>query len=304
MKPHDEIFRTMASDPHAQRDLLAIALPDIVSQVDLSTLTAVDATFTGGKQADLLLSVQGTDGSPQLIYMLMEHKSYSDPVVAVQLFRYLGAIWQQQWVHQRAADRGSLPVIHPVVFYHGRAPWKTPLHLSALHRHDTRAAVVRDAVASPAGFPANLEYRLVDLRRIRPGKLQVRFRTLAFLITMKYVLRPFGRVTARKLFVVLTDRRIDSVSRVLLFEYLLYNTTKENTTVLLETAGESGYTFEGGKAVMTMAQELIRRGKVEGREEERLEVAQRMLEKGLPIELIMETTNLTREDVAALQEKK
>ena len=46
------------------------------------------------------------------------------------------------------------------------------------------------------------------------------------------------------------------------------------------------------------------KGREEGREEERLEVARRMLEKGLPIELIMETTYLTREDVAALQEKK
>ena len=124
MKPHDEIFRTMASDPYAQQDLLAIALPGIVSQVDLSTLTTVDATFTGGKQADLLLSVQGTDGSPQLIYMLMEHKSYSDPVVAVQLFRYLGAIWQQQWVTRKSSERGSLPMIHPVVLYHGRRRWR------------------------------------------------------------------------------------------------------------------------------------------------------------------------------------
>lgn len=130
--------------------------------------------------------------------------------------------------------------------------------------------------------------------------MQVRFRTPAFFLTLKCVLRPFDRKTAGELVAVLTDRRIVTHTRVSLFEYLLFNTLEENTTVLLETTEKSGYTFEGGETVMTMAQELVRRGRVEGRKE----VARRMLEKGLSIELIVETTGLTRDVVAALQEKK
>lgn len=87
LKPHDELFRTMVADREAQQDLLRIALPDVSPRMDLSTLATVDATFTGGKQADLLLSVQGSDGSTHLVFMLMEHKSYGDPLVAIQLYR-------------------------------------------------------------------------------------------------------------------------------------------------------------------------------------------------------------------------
>ncbi len=63
MKPHDEIFREMVSDPEAQRDMIRICLPDLAARIDLDSVTAVDATFTGGKQADLLLSMRERSGT-------------------------------------------------------------------------------------------------------------------------------------------------------------------------------------------------------------------------------------------------
>jgi len=60
---------------------------------------------------------------------------------------------------------------------------------------------------------------------------------------------------------------------------------------------------------MTMAQELMRRGKVEGleegvqkgREEGRSEVARKMLERGVAIGFVAETTGLTEDQIAALK---
>jgi len=71
--------------------------------------------------------------------------------------------------------------------------------------------------------------------------------------------------------------------------------------------------MEGGEAIMTVAQELRRQGREEGlkdgreegreegREKERIEVARRMLEKGIPLDLIVETTGLIKEQVTVLK---
>ena len=80
MKPHDDLFREMVSDPAAQRDMIQISLPDLAGRIDLDSVTPVDATFTGGKQADLLLSMRERGdvdrrGREHFVYMLVEHKT-------------------------------------------------------------------------------------------------------------------------------------------------------------------------------------------------------------------------------------
>lgn len=301
MKPHDDLFREMVSDPAAQRDMVRICLPDIAARTDLDTVTAVDATFTGGKQADLLLSMHDYRGNEHLVYMLVEHKSYHDPLVAVQLYRYLGEIWQQQWIRVKPEARGPLPVIHPVVLYHGVAPWTAPLELTGLHRADEHAAGFGTKTAP---FITDLAYRLVDLQTIQPERLRVATRTLAFLITMRHVFHRLEQPTARRLIETLGTLPIGVTTRIRLFEYLLFNMPEENTGLLVTELEEQEYTMEGGVAIMTVAQELMRRGEVKGREEATHDVARRMLAIGIPVDQIIETTGLTAEQVAALRNGK
>jgi predicted transposase YdaD len=296
VKPHDELFREMISDPETRRDLVRICVPDLAGRIDFDTVTTIDATFTGGKQADLLVSMRDRGGKEHLVYMLVEHKSYHDPLVAVQLHRYLGEIWQQLWINRSDDERGPLPRIHPVVFYHGRSPWTVPLELTGLHDagdtehdHDTGPLMVE------------LAYRLVDLWAIEPFALNVRVRTLAYLITLRYVFRSLDRVAVRRLVETLGMLPIDVKTRIRLFEYLLFNMPDENTGLLVTELEEREYTMEGGEAIMTVAQELRRQGREEGRDKERIEVARRMLDKGIPLDLIVETTGLTKEQVIALK---
>ena len=311
MKPHDDLFREMVSDPAAQRDMVQICLPDLAERIDLDTVAPVEATFTGGKQADLLVSMKDHRGREHLVYMLVEHKSYHDPLVAVQLYRYLGKIWQQQWIHLDSKARGPLPMIHPVVFYHGKTPWTAPLELTGLHRvGDPDAKAGPDPDAEP--FITDLVYRLVDLRTIQPERLRKAARTLAYMITLRHVLRPFRNPVAQMILKIITAPKVKPAVRERLLQYLVDNTGERNTDVLMTEWKRVGYTIEGGKDIMTMAQELMRRGKVEGLKEGRDEghkeatndVARRMLEIGISIDQVIETTGLTLEQVAALQNGK
>jgi hypothetical protein len=231
----------------------------------------------------------------------------------------MGEIWQQYWVHREGKKRGELPVIHPVVLYHGPRQWTAPLQLTGLHRP-------RDATttAMPTRYPAELEYRLVDLWLLKPLRLKARARTLAFLITLRHALRPLTGDNARWLVRTLGTLPVSVKTRVRLLEYLLRSMPETNTDNLVTAVKEAEYTMEGGAAIMTIAQELERRGREKGRDEGREEgvkkgreegvkkgreetartVARNLLDRDLSVELIVETTGLTREQVTELQREK
>ena len=100
-QPHDNLFRTTFTTPEAQQDLVQLALPGrITRHYRLETLRAAAGNVHGdtGKeivapgQVDLLLSVETDSGSRELIYILVEHKSYPDRHVAVQLLRNVAGV--------------------------------------------------------------------------------------------------------------------------------------------------------------------------------------------------------------------
>ena len=68
------------------------------------------------QHSDLLFSMDLKSGSPALVYILFEHKSYPDAMVAFQLLRYVIAIWQR---YLTDGGRKPLPLIIPMVVYHG-----------------------------------------------------------------------------------------------------------------------------------------------------------------------------------------
>jgi len=61
------------------------------------------------------------------IYALFEHKSYPEPLIALQLLRYMVRIWEQALKQEEPL----LPVV-PLVVYHGRQRWTVALDLAAL----------------------------------------------------------------------------------------------------------------------------------------------------------------------------
>jgi predicted transposase/invertase (TIGR01784 family) len=303
------MFRWLTGDRATQEDLLRLAFPDLLPALDLTTITPVDAGFAGGQQADLLLSLEDTAGKRQLVYILMEHKSYRDPVVAVQLHRYVGSVWQREWIALAPAERGELPVVHPVVFYHGVQPWNVPASLTTLHGIDAMWQRGRSGVGDRERYPVELHYRLLDLNHLETEGMKLRARTLAFLITLRYVLHPLKPEEARAVITALFDPRIERSVRLELFRYLFDTAPERNTDLLLSTIERVGYTdVEGGRTVMTMAQELIRRGREAGREEGREEgareavedVARRMKASGYTLPEITAVTGLSEDEIAAL----
>ena len=100
--------------------------------IDWQTLTSVPTNFVAlelrQQYTDLLFSVRWHDGSELFAYILFEHQSAPpktrDGPMAFRLLRYQMRI-REEWL-SRNPDATSLPVIIPVVLYHGQQAWTAP----------------------------------------------------------------------------------------------------------------------------------------------------------------------------------
>ncbi len=160
---HDTLFRLIVSDPGRAVSLLRGCLPAAaaacVDWTSSPTLVGEELIGREGKntRCDALLRTRAEGGGE--VYFLLEHKSYPDPKTAVQLIGYAAHIWHRQF---RGGAGARLPLIVPVVFYHGTGRWTAPLSVSEM-------------IAGPQGLTGigrGLEpFLLVDLRRTDPASL-------------------------------------------------------------------------------------------------------------------------------------
>ncbi|WP_268239075.1 Rpn family recombination-promoting nuclease/putative transposase [Oceanobacillus neutriphilus] len=66
---------------------------------------------------------------PAYVYFLFEHKSYHDYYTSLQLLRYMVEIWETKRDNK---DEKKLPLIMPIVLYHGNTDWNAGASFSNL----------------------------------------------------------------------------------------------------------------------------------------------------------------------------
>ncbi|MFO0060320.1 MAG: Rpn family recombination-promoting nuclease/putative transposase [Planctomyces sp.] len=159
--PHDHFFRrTFDVLPNA-RALLKSQLPaELVAKLDLQSIQPAKETFLTAtdneSRLDLLFTARLLDGTSLLIYLLLEHKSWVDRRIALQLLKYVLRI--QEW-----RDRNGQPpcVVIPLVVYQGTQQWDEPTSL----RHKVNAD------QDLQGFVPDMQVILVDLGGVKSSFL-------------------------------------------------------------------------------------------------------------------------------------
>lgn len=129
--PHDKFFKEMFSNVETAKDFIINYLPEKVLQIiDVDTLTVQKDSFINkelqGSHTDLLFKVNICNEEGYL-YLLFEHKSYLDRGISLQLLKYMVNIWETKRIKERESE---LPVIIPLVIFHGQSKWKIPTSLS------------------------------------------------------------------------------------------------------------------------------------------------------------------------------
>ena len=111
-KAHDKFIRDLMSRKPVVQDFLRYYLDqELVNLLDLSTLEIKKDTFVDEELvehfSDILYQLKFRNGQKTQVYVfpkgtraVIEHKSYSDSLVAFQLLRYMIRIWELELKHQ------------------------------------------------------------------------------------------------------------------------------------------------------------------------------------------------------------
>ena len=118
---HDMFFKSFYSDPTFALELFHfIFSKEELKACDWKNLRTEKDSLEE-KRADLVFSVplKAHPKTQVKIFILLEHKSYYDPDLFSQLLYY------QTLLHEHSLKtKGIASLIIPVVFYHGKTPWK------------------------------------------------------------------------------------------------------------------------------------------------------------------------------------
>ena len=180
LSPHDAVFRRIFGVPaNMASQLRAVLPPTLVSRLDLAQLAPVPGTFIDEslkrRHSDLLFTAP-LDGRDAFVYLLAEHQSSSDPLMAFRMLRYVTRIWDR-YLEEHPRTR-RLPAVIPLVVHHGRGRWASPVQL--LDLIDLTPAARADMEA----YLPRFGYLLDDLAGTDGAQLRNRELTPPALITL------------------------------------------------------------------------------------------------------------------------
>lgn len=156
-QPHDNLIRAVFSKPQHAASMLQTFLPEeVINHLDLQSTKLCQGTFVDENlrrhETDLLFSIK-REARESFIYVLFEHQSTAPRTMAVRLLRYVTRIHESL----DARTEVHLPIIMPIVFYNGAAPWTAPLRLS--DHYDLANNILKSIPIQVI----DLEYRLINL---------------------------------------------------------------------------------------------------------------------------------------------
>ncbi|NLK53055.1 MAG: Rpn family recombination-promoting nuclease/putative transposase [Syntrophomonadaceae bacterium] len=163
--PHDKFFKKTFGDVAVAKDFLNNYLPQkIMGIIDIETLepqkdSYIDEELKEGF-SDLLFraNINNREG---YLYLLFEHKSYPSRDVAFQLLKYTVRVWDT-----RIGETGQLPIIIPLVVYHGKEGWNIkPTLGEMILGYDELPQDIRALVP-------NYQYLLFDLSRFTDEEIK------------------------------------------------------------------------------------------------------------------------------------
>jgi hypothetical protein len=181
--PHDALFRkTFSSIQYAAEELRAVLPPALVARIDLTKLRLSSGSFVddelAGLQSDLLFSAE-LDGKPGLLYLLFEHQSTVDDLMAFRVLKYVVRILDQHIADASSKARAlPLPVVIPVVLHHSETGWTAATELQELFEAD----LARHGAVAP--FVPRLSFVLDDISHLTDVDLGRRAMALVPTLTL------------------------------------------------------------------------------------------------------------------------
>ncbi|WP_334472466.1 Rpn family recombination-promoting nuclease/putative transposase [Arsenophonus sp. PmNCSU2021_1] len=310
--PHDSVFKQFLSEKETAKDFFDIWLPDeIKSLCDLDSLKVESGSFIDSEmknyQSDILYSVSTTKGSGY-IYVLIEHQSTPDKLIAWRLMRYCMAAMQK---HLEAGHK-ELPLVFPILFYTGE---KSPYPYST-DWFDCFSG--RDIAEKIYTKP----FRLADVTTLEDGEIMKHKRMALLELIQKHIRRRDMTEFLNEIVTLLSYNYYTDNQVITMFNYLIQEGNAKKPMEFITEIAKQSEKHEG--ALMTIAQQIeeigiqkgmqqgmqqgkaegiqegMQKGKIEGEKQASMKIARQLLEKGVERDIVKLSTGLTDTEMSNL----
>ena len=176
---HDKLFKETLSDINNAKDYFKHYLPtDILNIINLDTLEIRKDSFIDADLkeffSDMLYSVK-FGNKAGYIYLLLEHKSFFDKDTPLKLLEYMVKIWKLH-INQ---NKLPLPIIVPLVLYHGKDKWNIGNKFSGLIDNYPEQVIK---------YLPDFSYSLLDLSKWTDAEIKGGVMLQAMLLLFKHIL--------------------------------------------------------------------------------------------------------------------
>ncbi len=237
-----------------------IKLENIIIEKDSFIEAELSEVFS-----DILYKVN-LAGRDAYLYFLFEHKSFPEPRISLQLLKYMIKIWEQKIKQNQAND---LPLIIPLVIYHGKTNWNIDLRLSG---------ILQTIPVELEEYIPDYKYLIYDLSSYdnQDIKGEVRLRIFFELVTAIYQ-GDFGTrfKKALKILEELKDKTTVMEYFKTMLTYSINVQEDLNAQKLSQLAGEISQ--ERSDQIMSIAEQLKEEGRQEGKQEGMVELVEKLL---------------------------
>ena len=263
---HDSLFRSAMQNKTAAKQYFEVNLPkSIRPHFDLETLDLTSESYINeqlrASYEDLLFKCN-YQGHPGYLYLLVEHQSTPDPMMAFRLTYYQFCALDK---HLKSNGfSGKLPVIYPMLCYHGEAsPY--PYSRDLLDCFDDPHGIMTETLFKP--------FQLIDLQQVKDSSLDQYHWLQAMVIALKYIretdFTPYFIQLLQILGKIVEDPGVSGYIKSLL-NYVLNTGNVLNTQDVLHYVNNE-LPKPLGEQVMTIAEQLRQMGRAEGKAEGRAE---------------------------------
>jgi len=318
---HDKLFRKALENPIVAHEFIEAHLPEeILKIIDTKTLKLEKESFIEldltNSISDVLFSckidsVNNTEGYDDgYIYLLLEHQSTTEHLMAFRLFKYMINICDRYMTENPRAKH--LPLIYPLVLYNGTASYNVPRNLWDLFCNKTLAKQFWTE-----------DYQLVNVHDIPDEELKKRVWSGILEFFLKHIherqlLKRWQQIAAIlpeitkvsighdyiKMILYYTLTGIDQNDKIELEKLLITTLNKEKGAELMTSLAQA-WKEEG---IEIGIQDGIKLGEARGEargeaklKEEKNMIVKNLLKAGLTNDLIAKSTGLTIEEIEKLK---
>ena len=256
--PHDRFFKEVFSRPEAVADFLTHYLPaEVANLLDLGAPELLKDSFVDKDLqthfSDLLYRVRLKNGEEAFACLLFEHKSWPDEFTAFQVLRYKVRIWEQKL--REGAKR--LPLILPIVLYHGRARWQADTNFQSLIESGNQPALQK--------YVPGFEYFLCDLSALKEEEIKGAALLRVGLSLLKHIFSEDLPQRLMDIFAMFHQMQEQSALEFLqtVLKYLSIATDRV-TKVELKRVLTSTFSEKEGGLMQTLAEQWIQEGLQQG----------------------------------------